>query len=342
CNEDTLVLTDQSTTDILSNDALVTWNYTLADGNFIAQPSGTHIYADAGFYPVQLLVITNNGCRDSITRIVEVYPLPTVDLLAEPSEGCEPLFVQFQDATTIPAPYQLAAWQWNLGDTNAATVADPFFTYAPQNLQPNDTAAYTIGLIVTSTNGCVSSISYDDLIIVHPLPDALFSTDPNKVASVIRPIFEFTDLSTVNVMDWSWTFGDGNGSSTQNPTHAYPDSGSYTITLIVETQFACGDTISYTVKVEPNFSFYIPNAFTPDNDGVNDQFFGTGEYITQYNMQIFDRWGEKLFESNSQDLKWDGSYKGKQVEAGQYIYQFIVRDWEQVQHEYTGGVMVVR
>ncbi len=114
CHHDTIVLTDLSTCDILSDDVIAAWTYTLGDGSTVPQPDGTHTYADAGFYAVQLHITTNHGCQDSVTGTVEVYPLPEVVLSAMPQEGCEPLAVQFTDLSTIPAPYQLGSWQWDL------------------------------------------------------------------------------------------------------------------------------------------------------------------------------------------------------------------------------------
>jgi len=343
CNNDTMFLEDNSTVVTLSDDAIVSWLYTLEDGNLLSEPDTYHVYNSPGFYDVELLVITNHGCQDTRTQEVEIYPLPEVDFDVDPKEGCRPLFVQFTDETTILSPYMLGQWQWNLGDSaGIAGIPNPSYVYNPLSLPPNDFATYDISLAVTSTDGCISSISYPELITVHPLPNALFSTDPTKIASIIRPIFDFTDLSTENVIDWKWTFGDGEGSFEQDPTHTYPDTGSYSIQLIVETSFGCADTISYTVKVEPLFTFYIPNAFSPNNDGVNDFFYGQGENISQYNMQVFDRWGERIFETDNPTTSWDGTYQGKHVEMGQYVYKFYILDWQGHDHEYIGSVMLLR
>lgn len=343
CHHDTLVVSDSSSTPVLSNDALVQWVYDFDDGSTIPQPNGTHIYADPGFYDVQLTVTTNHGCEDSMIRTVEVYPLPEVSFDADPREGCEPLSVQFTNTSTIPSPYVISHWQWNLGDSNAyPEVPEPSYVYDPVFTDPFEVATYDVNLRIISTNGCISEMSVANMITVHPVPNAFFSSDPEKLATMVNPRFEFTDLSSVNVIEWNWTFGDGGSSVIQNPQHTYADSGSYRVRLIVETEFGCLDTISYTVKVEPLFTFYIPDAFTPNEDGVNDEFFGQGEYISQYNMQIFDRWGEMIFESNEEEFHWDGTYSGSQVEAGQYIYKFYLLDWRGDDHTYVGGVMLLR
>ncbi|MBI1287138.1 MAG: PKD domain-containing protein [Flavobacteriales bacterium] len=334
---------DASTVDVLSDDQIVDWSYDLGDGNMITTADGTYQYGSAGFYDLTLTVTTNHGCEDDETKTVEVWPLPSVSFSADPEEGCNPLFVRFSDGTSIPSPYTLSSWRWDVGDgTDTIAVQNPTHLYDATGTAPNDSAVYDVGLVVTSGNGCVDSLTTQDLIVVHPLPEAHFSSVPEKLATIIDPLFKFTDLSTENVTFWNWTFGDGLGAHDQNPEYAYADTGTFVVTLGVATDFGCADTISYIVKVEPYFSFYIPSAFTPNGDGRNDGFFGTGEYLKAYNMKIFDRWGEMIFESNDQNFKWDGTYKGAPAKADQYVYQFNIIDWEGNDHRYTGGFQLLR
>jgi gliding motility-associated-like protein len=96
------------------------------------------------------------------------------------------------------------------------------------------------------------------------------------------------------------------------------------------------------VTVEPVFTFYIPNSFTPDADAINDEFFGQGEGYDSYSFVVYDRWGEKIFESNNDQYHWDGTFKGKQVQMGTYSYRFYVIDWQGHDHEYVGHVTLQR
>ncbi|MBL4587208.1 MAG: gliding motility-associated C-terminal domain-containing protein, partial [Flavobacteriales bacterium] len=182
----------------------------------------------------------------------------------------------------------------------------------------------------------------ENYIVIHPKPDALFSVD-NDVRTVIKPVFEFTDLSTENVTIWDWDFGDGTTGIEQNPIHTYDDiADTYPIVLMVETDFGCRDTVDYQVKVEPVFTFYIPSSFTPDNDGINDLFYGQGKDYTDYTFSIFDRWGELIFESSDDQYHWDGTFKGTQVQQGTYVYRFYIIDWKGDDHEYKGIVTLHR
>ena len=90
------------------------------------------------------------------------------------------------------------------------------------------------------------------------------------------------------------------------------------------------------------FTFYIPNSFTPNEDDVNDEFFGTGEGFTEYSMYVYDRWGELIFESNDHEYHWDGTFKGSQVQQGTYAYRFYIIDWQGHDHQYEGHVTLHR
>ena len=160
--------------------------------------------------------------------------------------------------------------------------------------------------------------------------------------NIIKPKFIFTDLSTENVTDWDWDFGDGFYSQEQHPEHWYGDIGTYPVELIVETEYGCLDTIGYEVKVEPIFTFYVPNSFTPDANGVNDTFYGQGEGYTFYSMFVYDRWGELIFYSEDDQKQWDGTFRGEQVQQGTYVYRFYLLDWQGHDHEYKGIVTLHR
>ncbi|MCF8275565.1 MAG: PKD domain-containing protein [Flavobacteriales bacterium] len=341
CLEDTIFFTDESTIAPVTDDVINAWNWNLDDNSSITTQNGFHVYQDADLYNVQLSVTTNHGCSGNVTHVVEIYPLPNVDFTSSPFEGCQPLQVQFIDGTTIPAPYFLAGWEWNLGtDSSIASVPNPFLIYDPE-IDPLDIAQYSISLQVTSGNGCVSDIFRPNYISVYPKPDALFSVDED-VKSILDPKFLFTDLSSENVTILDWNFGDGSFSADQNPQHTYGEIGTYPITLMVETQYGCLDTIGYEVKVEPIYTFYIPNSFTPDADRINDDFFGIGEGYVSYAMYVYDRWGELIFESNKDTYHWDGTYKGKQVQQGTYVYRFYIIDWRGHDHQYNGVVTLHR
>jgi gliding motility-associated-like protein len=342
CFGDTTYFEDLSVVQDILNDSVMMHAWDLADAAVAAVADPDHVYSAYGFYPVSLAVTTDKGCIGTVTHDVEIYPLPQVGFTSDVRSGCQPLRIQFLDETTIPVPYNLAQWQWDLGVGNdSITTQFPVNTYLDGDLPPLDSATYAIALQVTSGNGCVSSISINDFIVEYPKPTAFFDADP-AVADMNDPQIEFIDASSIDVIAWDWEFGDGNGSDIQHPQHLYADTGSYPVVLYVATEHGCLDTANYIVEIRPTFTFYIPNTFTPNNDGHNETFYGQGTGLSYYSMMIFDRWGEMIFESNDEDYHWDGSFQGQQVQQGAYAYLFTIKDWEGNDHHYDGHVILMR
>jgi gliding motility-associated-like protein len=156
---------------------------------------------------------------------------------------------------------------------------------------------------------------------------------------------QFIDLSYTNIASWNWDFGTGAGESElQNPIYTFPDTGQYTITLIVSDEDKCTDTISNTIISYPPFSFYIPNAFTPDGDGINDEFSGVGEGFVNYELVIFNRWGEEIFSSANYQNKWGIGARGvlDNIPIDVYAYRIIVTTPILERKEYIGRVTVIR
>lgn len=341
CLEDTIFFTDLSSISPITDDTIVEWTWNFDDGNSSDLVEPYHIYNAHDLYNVTLTTATNHGCVESITRVVEIYALPEVEFIADPPSGCAPLTVQFIDQTEIANPYTLQSWDWWLGaDSLISTSPSNVQVYNPE-LAPLDIAQYDISLTVTSTNGCTTELTKQDYVTVYPKPEAEFAVD-EEVQDIIKPRFEFTDLSTENVTNWDWRFGDGTYDTDQHPVHWYEAVGTYGVQLIVETQYGCLDTAGINVKVNPVYTFYIPNSFTPNQDDLNEEFFGIGEGYSAYSMFIYNRWGELIFESNDPEFKWDGTYKGQQVQQGTYAYRFYIIDWQGHDHQYEGHVTLHR
>ncbi|MCB9186055.1 MAG: choice-of-anchor L domain-containing protein [Flavobacteriales bacterium] len=343
CFNDTTWFNDLSTVVNQLNDAIVSWQWSLGDGTTSSDQNTNHVYSQYGIYPTSLVTTTNKGCSDTVIHDVEIYPLPVVNFTSDVTEGCQPLRVVFSEDVSIPEPYAIASYVWDLGEGNGSiSTQNPLNTYNNTDLGDLEIGQYTVSLQATSGNGCVSSDTVENYITEYPKPDALFAAEP-WITDVLDPEFSFIDLSSENVTEWYWEFDDGNYAEVENPVHRYePVVGEYLVTQYVTTQYGCMDTISASVKIEPIFTFYIPNTFTPNNDDVNEEFFGQGEGFTEYSMFIYDRWGELIFQSNDPDYKWDGTYMGNPVEQGVYVYYFSVLDWKNNGHKYRGHVTLMR
>jgi gliding motility-associated-like protein len=342
CHQDSTFFFDLSTLENYPLDSLVGWAWDYGDGGWSDLPDPIHLYADEGFFDASLAVMSNHGCVDTVVHPVEIYPLPRVALSADTTRGCQPFRAQFFDESTIPAPYNLSRWEWNFGDgSDLVSTQFPVHTYYTDTLGPFDEGIFTVSLTVTSGNGCVSSDTIIDYMTEYPRPQAWFDVDPKR-AELLFARMQVTDLSSPNVTDWNYHFGDGTSASNQHPYHIYTDTGAYTITQFVATQYGCLDTAEFTVVVDPEFYFYIPNTFTPNNEGHNEFFFGTGVGVVGYNMVIFDRWGSQVFESGEMGYQWDGTKNGHPVQQGVYTYMFKIVDVRGNPHEYVGHVNLIR
>jgi len=145
---------------------------------------------------------------------------------------------------------------------------------------------------------------------------------------------------------WSWDFGDLTTSIISNPPpHTYKaDTATYVITLITSSQYGCADTAHQTVIIEDDFVFYIPNSFTPNDDGVNDSFFGKGVGIVKYELSIFDRWGNMIFYADDINKAWDGKANhGTEIaQMDVYVWKVTLTDVFNKVHTYIGTVTLVK
>lgn len=180
------------------------------------------------------------------------------------------------------------------------------------------------------------------MITVHQKPDAGFSTRPNP-ASILFPKVWFTDLS-VGAVSWFWNFGDGTTSGLQNPVHVYNGISDNEVWQIVSTEFSCLDTAIQTVIIDAEFTLYIPNAFTPDDDRKNETFTASGIGFTEFSLDIYSRWGQHLYHTKNIEKGWNGQVdnQGVDLKMGVYIYHIEVLDYSNQSHRYTGKVTLLR
>lgn len=340
CDGSPVPFSDLST--LLAPDMIQLWEWNFGDGSPTDNnPNASHLYSSIGAYDVQLLIISSFGCLDSITQKIKVNPNPTVLFAANDTAGCDPLCVSFTDLSFI-SPGNNVQWNWNVGDGSPVSSSQNFdHCYT----SPSDvsSAYFNVGLTVTSDSGCVSSLVKNNYIAVYPNPNADFSVQPTQT-TITDPVISILNSST-GVDIWNWDFGDQQTSSISNPaTHNFADTGTYIITLITSTQYGCMDSAFQTVIIEPDFVFYIPNTFSPNGDYKNDAFSGKGTYINEFEMMIFDRWGNLIYKTNDINLPWNGKVNntGEIAQQDVYIYSFKITDIKTEVHFYRGAVTLLR
>ena len=328
---------------ILGSNVAWTWNFGDATALNLSQ-NPMHTYATDGTFQAELFVTTNHACKDSLTKTVTVHPNPVVSFVSDSLDGCAGVIANFTDNTTINAPSDtnLFTWNWNFGNGLTSTNQNPQGIVFG-NTSNTSVALYTVSLTVTAGvlyGSCSTTDTVVNMITVYPKPIADFTFSPQQTDIYDREI-TFMDNSII-ASQLLWNLGDGDSSNVPNPIHEYADSGSYLVTLFIENIEGCKDTVQKLVKIDPVFVIFIPNAFTPEGDKLNESFSVKGYGITQLDMLIFDRWGEKIWEGHQLDDSWDGTYKGNLVENDVYVYKIKVRDVFNVWHEYIGKVTIIK
>ncbi|MCE9540641.1 MAG: PKD domain-containing protein, partial [Bacteroidetes bacterium] len=340
CNGSIVPFNDLST--LSGSDILQIWSWNFGDGSPVTNNQNTlHLYTGTGNYITELLVSSNFGCKDSITKVVTINPNPVVNFTAPDTAGCDPLCVDFQSLASITGGNN-ASYLWDFGDgSNSGAFSDVQHCYS--NNSVFSPVTFDVSLRVTSDSGCVTMFSKNNYIIVNPNPIANFTVQPD-ITSIIDPIITFNNLSSGDNA-WNWAFGDLGTSSSSDPLpHSYADTGKFIITLIVSNQYSCFDTTYRTITIEPDWAFFVPNVFSPNSDGINDTFQGYGFGLLEYEMLIFDRWGNKIFLTTSYNQPWDGRANNGDAVAQQdvYVYLIKIKDIKKVDHSYRGIVTLVK
>lgn len=305
----------------LPNDAFdFTWNW--GDGNStsgtfnqdrsIARPS--YQYTEAGRREVEL-VISNQECRDSTTVEVEYFPLPN-NIIIEPTQfvGCQPATITF-DNLSMPLDEDYMV-DWDFGDGGESEELSPTHTF-------EDDGLFDVKIKIESPSGCEVERRFNNYINVLEAPEANFDFTPTLVERLDEPVV-FSNRSD-GAISYQWDFGDGNRSMETNPRHFYTEVGQYEVSLVAFQQDgSCTDTLIQLVDVFPPIDPIYPNAFTPNGDGDNDEFFGISaiDGFGDYELTVWSRWGEKVFESELLDEGWNGRKfnSGELLPSGVYVY----------------------
>ncbi|NLL27265.1 MAG: PKD domain-containing protein, partial [Bacteroidales bacterium] len=339
-NNDPNVCYGSSITLVVSGATLYDWSpsdglNTNIGSTVIASPDTTTSYTVSG--------IDLYGCASTTNVVVTVNPLPTVDFTADERDICMATIVHFKGTSDL----DIKEWAWNFGDaisgsSNTTYVQNPTHTFF-------ETGSYTISLTATTTKGCKSTARKPNFIIVHPNPIASFTRTPD-ITTLDNPVISFYNQS-LGENKYLWNFDDPgsglyNNSIEENPTHKYSVEGIYWVTLLVENEWGCIDTVENRVIINPDWEKFIPSAFTPNNDGKNDYFRPMGFNIdySEYSMYIYNRWGKEIFATNDIEDAWDGrvNRSGEIVPQGVYVYIIIIKDIRGIEHQFVGHVTVVK
>lgn len=303
------------------------WDNGITDG-VAFHPTATGTYTVMG--------TDANGCQALDAVTVSIEPPVDVNFSLNTTEGCAPLMVTF---TNLSSGGSNCLWEFSDGTSSVGcgSVSHLF----------ENAGCYDVTLTTTTALGCVSDTQLMSVVCVFPNPIAQFQPSPT-VMTEIDPTTTMINTS-VGAVDYEWTFGDGGTSTLENPTHEYSDAiANYVIVLTAITEHGCIDTAEAVVVVEEELIYYVPNTFTPDGDGFNEEFkpqFTSGFDRDTYHLYIFNRWGQLVFESKDVDYGWNGSFAGEIAQDGTYTWkiEFKSLDRDEPQLEaLTGHVNILK
>ncbi len=271
-----------------------------------------HTYPAAGTYKVKLILNDTTFCNafDVYQFNISISPLVKANF-STPGVGCKPHLAEFSNTSVAGQTFI-----WDFGDGSAKyTGSNP-----PAHLY-SQLGDYTVTLIAIDPATCNGADTLKYNISVKPKPVASFSVSPDP-AQENTPT-KFTNVSS-GAKTYEWNFGDDDTSSAITPTHLYQKTGSFNACLVAISEFGCTDTTCHPVGAIISDVVDVPNAFTPNGDGINDKVYVRGFGIAQMNFRVYNRWGQLMFESASPYYGWDGKFKGELQPMDVYAYTLIV------------------
>jgi gliding motility-associated-like protein len=328
CAGQTLSLTAQTQQDVV----LYYWHGPLNWLSVEQNPPIVGLQPDAsGVYSVH--VHDQIGCTGTATLDVLVRNLPQLNITTDKYSGCVPLCINLgqQSSNQIVS----GAWQFGEGGNSYGLTAS--YCY-------NKAGHYVITNNYTDNFGCASSSTL--AVDAWPIPVADFNVSPDK--PVINENVDFIDATfNATAAAWTWYFSDESSKirTGKNISRIFTDAGEYAAVLIVTSDHGCRDTIVKPILVGEDFGLYVPDAFTPNGDGLNDIFTAKGVGVAKFSMNIFDRWGELLYSTNSIENGWDGKFHsrgGETVKQDVYVWKISATDLQGKVHEMAGTVTLMK
>lgn len=257
------------------------------------------------------------SCRDTFIDTIRVIGRPKAKINNLPTGLCDPALVGFSNGSSSELPVK---YYWAFSNGNSSTEFEPKEVFTPAG-------NYEVTLIVETEILCKDTSVYKiSPLVINPKPTANFNVRPSET-SIFEPDVFITSLVSSEHSEFSYyLFGDGESSSSYNPLHSYNAHGNYTVTQIVTNSFGCKDTSYETVKILPEYRFWIPNTFSPDNNSKNDVFMPVTFGLTNYSFEIFNSWGQSIFNTNDTEVGWNGTFKGSESPQGIYVWKISYKN----------------
>jgi gliding motility-associated-like protein len=273
------------------------------------------------------------GCIDSVQTTISVNSKPIADLTINDN-----ILICTNDSAMIIVELS-GAPPWEISCAVNNTLYNQINTFSnPSVIYGNIEGDYTIPLVIDGNNCSNVGISSVEVIRVNtPVADFDLTPQPTDVLNS-----EITFLNNSMFSDsWIWDFGDGYmDNSNFNTSHIFSDAGNYKVTLVVYNDI-CSDTIVHPLVIDPVYTIYVPDSFSPNNDGINDIFIPKGQSIDEFEMYIYNRWGEEVFYTENINIGWDGqNTNNSEIVVSTYTYIINITDELGVFHTLKGKIFL--
>lgn len=321
-----------------------------SDGKLIANPTGgtapyTYSWSNVDFNQTNdslargnydVTITDAHGCTFLMPCTLTEPPLLGVSFDVDVLVGCSPLVVHFTNTSETDN-----ACMWQFGDGNVFTQCDSVYNIY------QDGGIYDVTLTASDANGCTNSVTYDSLITVYQSPTAGILADP----TVLFQGGDITNITnqSVGAEFYIWNLGDSpiNDYYFEPGNHQYPSSlqDTFMITLIAISSDNCPDTAYQLIRYDNEPVYYVPNTFIPDGNGTNEIWyvvFSDPGAIKKFQVQVFDRWGELIYQSTDLTQGWDGTYLGRKAQDGTYTWKLTFSQDDYKVYQKLGHVNLLR
>jgi gliding motility-associated-like protein len=313
--------------------ALFNWNFGANANPPTANSASVNnvTFSTTGWQVISLSTATPGCLADVFTDSIFIKTNPQVLLGTDITGGCPPVTVNFSNNSPALSGSTL---EWSFGDGNTSTTSNPTYTYSVAG-------SYQSSLTITSADTCSTTQNLASNINVTTLPNAAFSANPLVVTS-LNPLITFTAFAPGS--SCYYDFGDGSVDSACFTQHIYQDTGLFIVKFVTINAGGCADSSFITVEVKDIYNLTLPNAFSPNNDGLNDEFQIFSKGIRNFEFWVFNRRGQIVWRTTNPDEVWNGKYLNEYEEcpSGVYVYRARTKDVSNKKHEETGQITLIR
>ncbi len=284
----------------------------------------------------KVIILLEDACSNSYTDsfLIQVNPLPSMEITATPNPICQNRVVNFEWTGTANGAMTRSEWKTE-GKKFATDLANTSYAYTKPG-------TYSVDLTIIDSKNCKNDTTFLDLITVEAMPIPDFTFNPLE-ATLDNPNVFFTNTSKF-ASSIQWNFGQGWFSNNNSEQIEFGDTGNYLVTLTATNSLGCDSSITKIARVNDVFKLFVPTAFSPDGNNWNEEWRPIGRAIRKYNVQVFDRWGAKVFESDSPLVSWKGSVnnQGEILPEGIYLYKIRIMDIFGVTHAKEGTISLIK